>query len=91
VPGFRRAAPRGSVKWIEAAMRENPNWTGSLRTLVVSYVSLGRLEEARATAQQILRLHPGFTVAKWRDLTPLLGQQREDFLAGLRLAGIPEE
>jgi hypothetical protein len=71
-------------------LRENPNWTGCLRTLVASYVSLGRMPEARAAAQQILRFNPGFTVAKWRALTPLQGEQREAFLAALQLAGIPE-
>jgi adenylate cyclase len=59
--------------------------------LAVTYVRLGRLEEARAEAAQCLRLDPVLTIATQRRLgffkSPL---DTERFLEDLREAGFPE-
>jgi adenylate cyclase len=34
--------------------------------LIASYVSLGREEEARAAAQQLLKMNPNFSLESWK-------------------------
>jgi hypothetical protein len=62
----------------------------TLRVLASSYARLGRFDEARATAKQVLALTPDFTVAKWLQMTAKLPQYRPYFAESLRLAGFPE-
>jgi TolB-like protein/class 3 adenylate cyclase len=60
------------------------------RLLAANLAHLGRLDEARAQAQEILRLHPGFTLSAWAQRPPY--RRKEDlafFIEGLRRAGLP--
>jgi adenylate cyclase len=80
-----------AVEWIERAMRENPSFVSSRRSLAASYARLNQFEKAGAVARQILEANPAFTVSKWRELGPgAHGPGQEYFLEGLRLAGLPE-
>ena len=71
-------------------MQENPSFVASRRSLAASYARLGRLEEAREIARQILETNPDFTVSKWREIGPSSNPNKEYFLESLRLAGLPE-
>ena len=60
------------------------------RLLAASHARLGEIAAARAAAREVLRLHPGFTVAAWtRRLPCLRDEQLERFADGLRRAGLP--
>ena len=61
------------------------------RLLAACYALLGRLDEARSQAAEVMRLHPDFSVRQWSDVQPdtvpgVLGR----FGEALRLAGLPE-
>jgi adenylate cyclase len=86
----RRNRNEAAVEWLLKAMRENPNWTASLRSLAAAYARLGKSKEARAVAERILQHNPGFTITQWRQFTPAVGVNRETLAEGLRLAGLPE-
>jgi hypothetical protein len=47
------------------------------------------MEEARHHAKQLLRIHPNFSIAHWRDVPPNKSQgELEVFIDGLRKAGL---
>lgn len=61
------------------------------RLLAASYAHLGMLEEARAEAQAVLRVHPDFSTGAWCERMPYRDSAvRERFIEGLRKAGLPE-
>lgn len=61
------------------------------RMLAASYAHLGMMEQARAQACQVMRLHPGFTIGRWRDRPPYRDQAILDhFIDGMRKAGLPD-
>src|ERR1019366_5564708 len=53
---------------------------------------LGQLSEARAEAAEVLRINPGFTIAKWKRLAVYKNSKdAEHRFDGLRKAGLPED
>jgi TolB-like protein/class 3 adenylate cyclase/Tfp pilus assembly protein PilF len=59
--------------------------------LAGTYVSLGRMEEARAEAQELLKIDPKFSLAYWGKTLPFKRKTDSDrFVAALRRAGLPE-
>jgi adenylate cyclase len=62
------------------------------RLLAANYAHLGMLEEARAHAAEVLRLHPGFTISSWAQRPPHKDRTiLENYMEGLRKAGLPEK
>ncbi len=49
----------------------------------------GRHEEARALAQEILRVNPDLTAESATELIPALGLDRDETIGNLRSAGLP--
>ncbi len=69
--------------------RTDPGYWAMAR-IAACYGQLGRIEEARAAAAQVIRLKPDFAISKergawWQDREDL-----ENILEGLRRAGLPE-
>jgi adenylate cyclase len=68
-----------------------PNLQAPHLFLAAAYARLGRLEEAKAEAAQVLRINPGFTIERhkcvWLHKDPKDLQHRLD---GVRKAGLPE-
>ncbi len=61
------------------------------RMLAANYAHLGIMDEARAAAGQVMRLHPGFTIREWRERPPYRDKvPLERFVEGLRKAGLPD-
>jgi TolB-like protein/class 3 adenylate cyclase/Tfp pilus assembly protein PilF len=61
------------------------------RMLAASFAHLGMMDQARAQAREVLRLHPGFTISRWRDRPPYRDQAiLEQFIEGMRKAGLPD-
>ena len=66
-----------------------PNSWGAHGMLVVDYTELGREDEARAEAAEVLRISPHFSLDRWMQISP---QKDQAFLkrviADLRKAGL---
>ncbi|MCK5724350.1 MAG: adenylate/guanylate cyclase domain-containing protein, partial [Gammaproteobacteria bacterium] len=66
-----------------------PNWAQT--GLIVSYIGLGREEEARAEAKELLRVDPTYSLESYRKQSFYKDPARlEWILSALRKAGIPE-
>jgi adenylate cyclase len=59
--------------------------------LAAAYAQLGKLEEARAEAAELLRIDPKWTISKGARLLPFKRPaDTEHFFGGLRNAGLPD-
>jgi hypothetical protein len=59
------------------------------RLLAASHALLGQLEQAHHHAQQVLAIHPNFSIEHWRTVPPNKhDEQIELFMEGLRRAGL---
>jgi tetratricopeptide (TPR) repeat protein len=71
------------------ALTRNPNILPAHLGLAICYAELGRLEEARAEAAEVLRLNPKYSLEVLRQLSPYKDQAvLERMLAALRKAGL---
>jgi len=72
------------------SLRANRTHTSTLRVMAASQWFLGERDEARATAQELMRLEPNLTVSRWLERSPAAG-----FVTGtewsqvLRDVGVP--
>ncbi|EJJ26596.1 tetratricopeptide repeat protein [Rhizobium sp. CF142] len=61
------------------------------RLLAATYAQLGRLEEARQAASELLKINPGFSIERYSARAPYLDKAlMAKYIEGLRLAGLPE-
>lgn len=59
------------------------------RLMASSYALLGDLKKAKYHANQVMRVHPNFTIADWSQVPPnKYPEHLERFIHGLRLAGL---
>jgi TolB-like protein/DNA-binding SARP family transcriptional activator len=73
-------------------LREHPNFTAVYVPVIVSLAYLGRSEEAHNLARQLLSLQPGFSIKMYAETSPLeRPEDRERYIVGLRMAGLPEQ
>ncbi len=81
-----------AVKWARMSVSENPKFTANLRILIFALSGAGRIEEARATAQNLIRLEPDFRLSRWeRTLQPFRDNtMRTRYCNYLKQAGLPE-
>lgn len=78
-----------AVVALRRAIADAPTWTTSYRVLAASLAHLGRGEEAAAAARSLLEHEPGYRISSTTRLyRPSPG--KEIFVAGLRLAGLPD-
>jgi adenylate cyclase len=78
-------------KAIEAAKRalqSEPNTPIPYTTLVISYIRLGREEEAKAAAAEILRINPKWSLDRYAKNAPYTQPQIERNIEDLRKAGL---
>lgn len=78
-----------AIAWGTSSATLNPRHAPTWRTVMASQVALGRLEEARGTAERVVALDPKFSLATMQVRTPLRGALRDTFIERLRLAGLP--
>jgi adenylate cyclase len=66
-------------------LRITPLW------LAAAYAQLGRLDEARAAADEVRRIEPGFTIERWK-VTAVYKrpEDAERLFDGIRKAGLPD-
>jgi tetratricopeptide (TPR) repeat protein len=83
-----------AVTWLRRAIEANRNYPMAHLWLAAALAHLGRLTEARASAQAALAIHPSFTIARFcagaASDNPIYLAQRERLFDGLRKAGVPE-
>ena len=61
------------------------------RLLSAVYAHLGRLGDARAEAEEFLKVNPGFSITEWARMEPYADPKELDrYVSGLRKAGLPE-
>jgi len=61
------------------------------RLLAATYAQLGRLEEARQAARELLKINPDFSIERYSARAPYLDKAlMAKYIEGLRLAGLPE-
>jgi tetratricopeptide (TPR) repeat protein len=75
----------------KTALNLNPRNTAALRMLATCLVKEGRQSEAAEVAREVLAFEPQLTLTKVRARAGYLGVQfLNEYLAALRIAGIPE-
>jgi tetratricopeptide (TPR) repeat protein len=73
------------------AVKANPNFVAGYKPLIASLGHLGRREEAQVYVRRLLSLQPDFTVEKFGQIYSIKKpSDRERYMVGLRLAGVPE-
>jgi DNA-binding SARP family transcriptional activator/TolB-like protein/Tfp pilus assembly protein PilF len=71
--------------------RAIPGFVNGYKPLLASLGHLGRLDEARHYVEKLLSLEPDFTVERFGQVYPFKkDRDRERYMTGLRLAGVPE-
>jgi DNA-binding SARP family transcriptional activator len=83
---YERAALAG-----RRAVEANPNFTPGYKPLIASLGHLGLVGEAQLYLRKLLALEPNFTVEKFGQIYSFKkANDRERYMEGLRLAGVPE-
>jgi adenylate cyclase len=66
-------------------LRITPLW------LAAAYAQLGRLDDARAAADEVRRIEPGFTIERWKVTAAYKrAEDSERLFDGIRKAGLPD-
>jgi adenylate cyclase len=78
------------VRFGKIAVSQVERHAGALRVLISSLVELGRLDEARRTAQTLVDISPDFRISLLEQIIPWQPALIPRFAAALRRAGLPE-
>jgi TolB-like protein len=81
------------LEWAQRATSANPNHAPALRYQTACLAQLGRIKEARSTAEKCLTIQPHCTITKVRQSGSMMARYPEmldPYLEGLHLAGIPD-
>ena len=78
-----------AIAAFKSALTRNPVLLPAHVNLAVIYSELGREEEARAEAAEVLRLNPKYSLEVWRQINPYKDPAEvERVVAALRKAGL---
>jgi DNA-binding SARP family transcriptional activator len=73
------------------AVKANPNFVAGYKPLIASLGHLSRRDEAQMYVRQLLSLQPDFTVERFGQIYSIKrSSDRDRYMEGLRLAGVPE-
>jgi TolB-like protein len=73
------------------AVRISPGFVNGYKPLIAALGHLGRAEEAKPYVDKLLALEPNFTVERFGQVYPIkYDGDRDHYMSGLRLAGVPE-
>jgi adenylate cyclase len=80
-----------AIGWLERSLQLVPSWPPTLLWATSTYAHLGRLDEARAALERLVRVWPGYSLSRAREIArgydPV---SLEAVVDGLRKAGLPE-
>ena len=80
-----------AVESARGVTKTKPGFVNAYKPLIASLGHLGRAEEAKPFVDKLLALEPNFTVERFAQVYPIKYESdREHYMRGLRLAGIPE-
>jgi len=80
-----------AIVTLHEGIRRQPRNSYSRARLIAVYADLGRLEEAKAAAADLLEVNPGFTVKGFLKTLPFKAPERKEWVRDLLLkAGLPE-
>lgn len=75
---------------LERVRQRKPYWLSARTLLAGCFAQSGRLQLARQTATEILRIRPDFSTGRWAQLQPYRRPQDLDrYLSSLHAAGLP--
>jgi len=81
-----------AIEWADRALHDQPRTIAGMRAKVVALAHLGQLDEARAELSRVLAIDPKLTIAGFREQAHYQAPEvLELYVAGLRLAGLPEK
>ena len=81
-----------AVEWADKAVRIGPKFQPAYRWLAAGLAQMDALEQARTVIRRSLAMDPRVTLAELRKRLPSFNSSLlEDYLDGLRKAGMPEE
>src|SRR6516162_1976289 len=81
-----------AIEWADRALHDQPRTVAGMRAKVVALAHLGQLDEARAELSRVLAIDPKLTIAGFREQAHYQAPEvLELYVAGLHLAGLPEE
>jgi DNA-binding SARP family transcriptional activator/TolB-like protein/cytochrome c-type biogenesis protein CcmH/NrfG len=73
------------------AVKVSPDFVNGYKPLIASLGQLGRRGEAKTYIEKLLTIEPNFTVERFGQVYPFKhAADRERYMLGLRLAGVPE-
>jgi adenylate cyclase len=77
----------GALSLLEKMTEPGPAY----RLLAATYAQLGRLEEARRAASELLKINPDFSIERYTSRAPYQDKALlAKYVEGLRLAGLPD-
>jgi tetratricopeptide (TPR) repeat protein len=80
-----------AITMYKNALQKNPDDIFLHMGIAATYVKLGRYEEARVEAKEVLRIHPKFSLSHFvKSLQHLEQSMVDDYIESLRKAGLPE-
>jgi DNA-binding SARP family transcriptional activator/Tfp pilus assembly protein PilF len=73
------------------SVKTNPEFINGYKPLIASLGHLGRAHDAKPYLEKLLSLEPDFTLQKFHQGYPFkFAHDRDNYIEGLRLAGVPE-
>jgi len=69
----------------------NPEFVNGYKPLIAALGHLGRIEEGKSYLERLLKVEPNFTIKLFAEVYPIKQERdRDHYIAGLRLVGVPE-
>ena len=79
-----------ALEWASSGVRRWPHFVHLHRIMMANFAMMGRLEEAKQSREQVLRLAPTLTIAEMRRKSLLRPDDTEKLVVAWRRAGMPE-
>jgi TolB-like protein/Tfp pilus assembly protein PilF len=81
-----------AIEWADRALHEQPRYNPGRRIKIAALVQVGRLDEVRAELGRMVAIEPRATIASFRANAARSAPEFKDVVvAGLRMAGLPED
>lgn len=81
-----------AIRWARLSLADNPGFTSAHKALMAGLAALGRLDDARQAADQMMALEPGFRLSEYASRrVPIVDLAlRKHLVDHMRLAGLPD-